>query len=304
MILHRLESHLSTLKVTSLKSIATSCGIGVAGSKLELLNRLNTHFKDLVNIGTDFGSTSTLDKDRLLPKSILSFDLGYRNFAFVQLTKEYEIKEWQVTDFGFGSDHIDYHPSIIAPNIRQFLCDNVQPLFPQVDHIIVERQRARSGSSFSIFEHTLRVNTVESFLWCMLYEFNSTLTEKNNDQQQQQPFSVPMSPLLKQNIDKLWYDDLLSEWKIHALKQKRNTNNESTLTTIHSKMKLTTHEKKLASTLLVYRWLDQLYIKCPSHLKNMFYNKDKQDDLSDCLIQGVTWYQWRNNAINHLMEYV
>ncbi|CAO3608769.1 unnamed protein product [Cunninghamella blakesleeana] len=301
MILYRLEKHLSTLKVASLKSIASSCGV------------------DLVKLGTQHGEgdITTIDKEKLIPKNILSFDVGYKNFAFVQINKDYEIKEWKVTDFELGNQ-VDYHPSILAPYIRKYLCEQIWPLFPQVGHIVVERQRARSASSFNILESTLRVNTVESFLWCILYEFQSIMMDQNNKiihhQHQHQYKYIPMQPLLKQNIDRLWYDDLLLHWKNHSkklnhLKVDKDNDNDELINMFHDKLKLTTYEKKLASTMLVQDWLDQQFVKCPSTLMDMFRNrksnnKKKQDDLSDCLIQAVTWYQWRRNSINHLMEFI
>ncbi|KAI8092930.1 ribonuclease H-like domain-containing protein [Halteromyces radiatus] len=265
-MIHRVQAHLSTLKGSELKSLALSCGVTLTGTKATLVNRLGTHFEQLLHLGKPTTTTTTtknivLDVDRLLPSSVLSFDMGYRNLAFVQVSKERHIKAWQVVDLALEN----FHPSSMAPVVRQFVYDNIRPLSP-LEHILIEQQRARSNGSHGIFEHTLRVNTVEALLWCSLQECLTTTT---------------MEPILRRPVDQLWQDGLESLW---------STNNGS-----EKKM-----NKKHASILLVQHWLDQQTVSCPDDLAHMFRLAKKKDDLSDCLMQALAWYQWRENAINYL----
>ncbi|KAI8339512.1 ribonuclease H-like domain-containing protein [Chlamydoabsidia padenii] len=180
MILQRVNAHLSTLKVVELKELARSCGVLMYGTKPILTGRLQTHFEHLYQ-----QSTTMVDMDRLLPPSVLSFDMGYRNLAFVHLTRQKHITAWHVTDLELNQ----FHPSAMVPVVNRFVQQHICPLLPT--HTVIEQQRARSSSSHGIFEHTLRVNTIEALLWCTLAQVND----------------APMEPILRQPVDKLWLLD-------------------------------------------------------------------------------------------------
>ncbi|ORZ12629.1 ribonuclease H-like domain-containing protein [Absidia repens] len=289
MILQRIHSHLSTLKAVELKTLAQSCGVALSGTKPILFERLNTHFVQLYGqaaaaeaVATSTPTSSKLNFDRLLPSSVLSFDLGYRNLAFVQLTRQKNIKTWQVVDLELKT----FHPSTMAPLVRKFVHENIQSLFPHIGHVVIEQQRARSGGSHGIFEHTLRVNTVEALLWCALDEINHN-----------SKVTVPMEPILRQPVDKYWQEDLELAWiTAHQLQQ------QTTLTEDDSTKKIT--NKKKAAVLLVNEWLEQQTpVSCPEDLVSMFLATKKKDDLSDCLLQAAAWYRWRENSIKYLVAF-
>ncbi|SAL99713.1 hypothetical protein [Absidia glauca] len=188
MILQRLTAHLQTLKAAELQQVASACGVTMYGTKSVVTERLTTHFANLYDQAARRGSSiATLDD--LLPPSVLSFDMGYRNLGFVQLSKDRHIKAWQVLDL----ELTNFHASAMVPIVRQFVHDRIRPLMVPHLHIVIEQQRARSASSHGIFEHTLRVNTVEALLWSTLSEIEP---------------HCPMEPILRQPVDKLWQDDL------------------------------------------------------------------------------------------------
>ncbi len=148
-----LSASLSAHKVAQLKEIATQTGIASSGTKPNLVERLVQHF--------DMSQNS-----EKLSSSVLSFDLGYRNLAYCHLSQNAEILDWARVDLDLPS----FHPSVIAPVVRQFIKDKVQQNLKEADMVVVEQQRARSGGSFSVLESTLRVNCVEAVLWGGLYE--------------------------------------------------------------------------------------------------------------------------------------
>lgn len=189
MNLQRLTAHLQTLKAAELKQVASACGVTMYGTKSVLTERLTTHFAHLCDQVTGPRSSTVATLDDLLPSSVLSFDMGYRNLGFVQLTKDRHITAWQVLDL----ELTHFHASAMVPVVRQFVHDRIRPLMVPHQHIVIEQQRARSGGSHGIFEHTLRVNTVEALLWSTLSEIDP---------------HCPMEPILRQPVDKLWQNDL------------------------------------------------------------------------------------------------
>lgn len=244
-----LTASLQANKVANLKTIATECGVVTGGTKPELINRLTTHFA---------APTQS--------SSILSFDLGYRNLAYCHLSEDKTVLDWARVDLDLPS----FHPSVVAPIVRQFIEDRVLQNLKVSDRVLVEQQRARSNGSFSVLESTLRVNCVEAILWCGLYEGIDKVKR-----------TVDLTPVLRQNIDRAWKDELQVIIDEHPQK--------------FSKIKSNYYQKKQAGSLLVQKWLDtDTMITCSDHFKEMYAIEKKKDDLSDCLVQALTWYKWES----------
>lgn len=249
--------------VAKLRDIAVQNGVLTAGKKQELADRLANHF-----IVTHKQKPST---------NVLSFDLGYRNLAYCRLDKDAKILDWARIDLELPS----FHPSVVAPIVRDFLADRVTPNLPGTDTVLVEQQRARSNGSHTVLEHTLRVNCVESILWCGLYEAR----DKHKH--------IMMTPVPRQTVDRVWQPELDQV----ALENPQQ----------FARLKKGTYHKKRATTLLVQKWIEtNSVIDCSQEFKDMFHEEKKKDDLSDCLLQALTWFQWEKHTrdfINqHLLE--
>ncbi|KAI9472365.1 MAG: ribonuclease H-like domain-containing protein [Benjaminiella poitrasii] len=243
---NRFVPHLQSQKASELKMIAINCGVACSGTKSELIDRLSLHFSNASN--------------EPLSRSILSFDVGYRNLAYCILDSDAKIVDWARVDLELPG----FHPSVVAPIIRQFvrsLDDRVRG----VDRVLVERQRARTGGGHAVLEVTLRVNCVEALLWCSLME----VTELR---------PVPMTPIPRQIVDRVWQSQLVTV-----------IGHNPALQSLRSK----TTQKKRATASLVQHWLEtNTVVDCSQELKDMFYKEKKQDDLGDCLLQALTWYEW------------
>ncbi|KAI8376535.1 ribonuclease H-like domain-containing protein [Radiomyces spectabilis] len=257
-VAHRLAS----CKAYELREIALKSGVKTIGTKAALESRLLSHYQGVIDESTRQGRFSFEDG---LPSSVLSVDLGYRNLAFVQLTKNNTVKAWSRVDLELPS----FHPSVAAPLVREFVKSRLMPLMPSTGAIAVEQQRARSNGSFGVFEVTLRVNCVEAMLWCALHE----VTEGR---------SMPKEAIPRQIVDGYWKDTLLQ------------------FASDPSTAKLTGKDKKQAGTRLVEHWLENNHtIHCSDTLKAQFAQESKKDDLSDCLLQALTWYQWRRFILEY-----
>ncbi|KAG0003901.1 hypothetical protein BGZ65_001248, partial [Modicella reniformis] len=75
--------------------------------------------------------------------------------------------------------------------------------------------------------------------------------------------------------------------------------------------------KKKRSKTIVTHWLQQLddttkdlnnehpekfRVRCSTEMKQWFFRVRKQDDLSDCLLQAVAWFEWRRRAVQEAVE--
>ncbi|KAI8991105.1 ribonuclease H-like domain-containing protein [Mycotypha africana] len=263
-IVKRGFSSLSTKKVAELKSIAVQCGVKTTGKKIDLVDRLVSHFGG-------FTTASTTSQ-------VLSFDLGYRNLAYCVLDKDSNIKDWARVDLDLDS----FHPSVVAPVVRQFVTDRVQCHLGQVDRVLIEQQRARSGGGHAVLEATLRVNCVEAVLWTGLYEAVDRLPKKRY---------IEMTPLLRQSIDNVWMEDLETVIKQNSERFKG--------------VKKGYYLKKQASTMLVQHWLQTNSVfHCDDNFKAMFLKEKKRDDLSDCLMQALAWFKWEKYTKNFIDKYI
>ncbi|KAG0184164.1 hypothetical protein DFQ28_011667 [Apophysomyces sp. BC1034] len=143
-----------------LTQIATDCGISGTGRKLEIAERLESHFKSFSEV----------------PESIISLDLGYKNLAFCHVDKNRRILFWERIDL----DLPEFHPSVSAPYVRYFVKKRLEPLMKYpVGAVVVEKQRHRSGGRSNVFETTVRVNTVEAMLWSELYALKQKFKRLN-----------------------------------------------------------------------------------------------------------------------------
>ncbi|KAI7897110.1 uncharacterized protein EV154DRAFT_557900 [Mucor mucedo] len=212
-MLKRFSEVLTAHKVVQLRQLAIQSGILSSGNKSQLVQRLAHHFES---------------EPEDTCASVLSFDLGYRNFAFCHINKDAEIVDWALVDFDLPS----FHPSVTAPVIRQFIKDRIQDHLKVADKVLIEQQRARSNGSISILEPILRVNSIEAILWGGLYE----ATERINRPQ------LTMKPVLGQAVNSLWQPEL----------DQVIANNPERF----NKIKEGYYHKKQVSTLLVQYWLD------------------------------------------------
>ncbi|KAK0740728.1 mitochondrial resolvase Ydc2 [Schizothecium vesticola] len=158
-----LSKPLAHLTSKYLQSASLQCGLPLTGSKPTLMSNLRA---------------AAAAPTTLTPTSrILSIDLGLRNLAFALLTPTHTPKKqhnltlraWTRLDLlppDLNKPTHDFSPPSIAHLAVSLLHTHLLPLSPT--HILIERQRFRSGGAAPVLEWTLRVNALETALYAAL----------------------------------------------------------------------------------------------------------------------------------------
>ncbi|OTB04205.1 hypothetical protein M426DRAFT_11827 [Hypoxylon sp. CI-4A] len=180
------EAILRKFKVAQLTQLAFLCGEKTSGSKQDIVERLIA----IKNHGL-LGGSSTPKNQHL----ILSIDMGIRNLGYSLLAPaqppmsptlptlstlgaddlrqpmRVHLHAWQRRELLDPLlDNLDdperYSPASLAIAADRLVRQDLLPLKPT--HILIERQRWRSGGAAAVQEWTLRVNTLEAMLHASL----------------------------------------------------------------------------------------------------------------------------------------
>jgi cruciform cutting endonuclease 1 len=164
------------LRAPELKQLALKCGLFQHGTKAEVIRRLYEAIQTRTQLNPAV--------------RVLSIDMGVQNLAFSLLTPAREkrgrtkakesgpkpqladVHVWKrqqlttrlpILGKGLaknGEDTRDWGPAAMSAMCCDLVANEFLPLRPT--HVLIERQRFRSGGSAAIFEWTLRVNTLEA----------------------------------------------------------------------------------------------------------------------------------------------
>ncbi|KAI8955807.1 mitochondrial resolvase Ydc2 [Xylaria longipes] len=214
-----------------------------------------------------------------------------------------------------------FSPEVLSKIANVFLQERVLQSNPLPTHILIERQRWRSGGAPAIQEWTVRVNTLEA----MLYASLQTLREVG-------VWNGTVVPIRPERVGQLFLD-AENIGTGGAAKDEEPEEDEVDASTTKSRRKRTggrktsTETKKLKIELLK-RWLGQgdLIVrpsdirmgsmldayreasKAAKHSRSKRVTKEdvtgkphiklegKLDDLTDSLMQGMAWLRWRENT--------
>jgi hypothetical protein len=255
------HSRLLLQKASELKIEAISTGVQTSGTKAEVVNRIISQYSAIIS------PNATATSLKIVPETVISIDVGYRNLAFAHVTKDNEVLRWQRVDL----DIDNHHPSHSAVSVTRFVRQQLLTKMGKECAIVIERQRFRSMGGHSVLEHTLRVNMVEAMLW-------SALQCMTGDEMAKEAVNAIA-------VEKYW--SLVEP-------------DFSTFSSAESKAP--SRSKKKRSQDLVAHWLETHVLDCSSNLRSMFSAEKKKDDLSDSLIQGVAWLNWRKHMEKCILD--
>ena len=173
-----------------------------------------------------------------------------------------------------------FSPAVYADRAYSFVTDMLQRHKPT--HVLIERQRFRSGGGPAVQEWSLRVGMFEF----MLYATLKTLSAQNYHD----AAVVPMQPRM---VNKFWLsqDDLTEQSPTSAAMKKYKIDEVSHLlggtSTTPQKVAFSKQAKDMKDDFLEKFNRTKGKSK-PSALP-------KLDDVSDCLLQGLAWLAWQDN---------
>ncbi|KAK6955766.1 hypothetical protein Daesc_003410 [Daldinia eschscholtzii] len=326
----KLEAILPKFKNLHLKQLASLCGEKSSGKKTDLVERL-------VSLSQAKRPSA---KDSQI---VLSIDLGIRNLGFslikpalplrpqsanaltvedLRRPPQVKLYRWQRQELLEPSpDGIEdpdrYSPASLAIATDRLVRHDLLPLKPT--HVLIERQRWRSGGAAAVQEWTLRVNTLEA----MLHASFRTLKELGH-------WDGEMVSMAPNRVTRFWPPPPMLTGKAPK-KRKSQTAKAVGKGTTRKGAKAQQNSKKhkigvLASWLTgkqgcniilpVNRTMDNAVEWFRSKLSRTRKKSSvvvdsirdagpqKIDDLTDCLLQGVTWLKWEENKATLLQEEV
>ncbi|KAK3941761.1 mitochondrial resolvase Ydc2 [Diplogelasinospora grovesii] len=315
--------------LTQLRDLAVKCGLNKTGTRVLLSQGLQdavTHCKPLPSTAR-----------------ILSIDMGIRNLAFSLLTPEAPsrtspshtitpqvpvVHAWKrlslsstssptsnsLSDSGLGGVE-DFTPSSMCRMAVALVQNHMLPLEPT--HILIERQRFRSGGNPAVFEWTVRVNTLEA----MLYAIFGTLRSLGK-------LNANIIPIPPKRVGSFLLSDedpgdSISVSVVKPDPRKAKTRQKTAATVIKKAkinllgtwlqdgnvVKLGNAEVKGTAEAFLTKWnrtthRGLLQDKTTKRKKKSDEGSEdepgetlvKLDDLSDCLLQGLAWLRWQQNV--------
>ncbi|KAF9884186.1 hypothetical protein FE257_002244 [Aspergillus nanangensis] len=196
----------------------------------------------------------------------------------------------------------------LAYDLLTSLLDTYRPT-----HVLIERQRFRSGGGSAVQEWTLRVGVFEGMLYAVLYALQQERVRRgaglhSSSSLSPSPIVVGIEP---QRVARYWGDGLSLS---HSPSQSEDGEKRG------KKKATSSREGKRIKIDLVGRWLDsaagvpskvlvgedpdlhgwvdgylQRWKGAGKRTKRTTAGPEigKLDDLADCLLQGVTWLEWQ-----------
>lgn len=300
---------ISKLKVAELQRLATLTGAPMTGTKAELADSLANITKAAWRPSSSVGSRQSAEF------KVMSIDMGIRNLAFafyksslIQTDKGAielcppQISQWQRIDLtangldalkvpGAESESIlstdgtngasietsqSFEPSEMAEQAYKFVkyCLDQHPT-----HVLIERQRFRSGGHSAVQEWTLRVGMFEA----MLHATFRALRFQGCDQ-------VSVESVLPMRVNKYWFKDLDVPATGKLAKQAKIDLVRGMLERQGQKDAEFAVGANLAETVKDFAVKESKRSKTVKQA-----GKPKLDDMSDSLLQGLAWIQWQHN---------
>ncbi|KAI1400396.1 Ydc2-catalyt-domain-containing protein [Hypoxylon fuscum] len=321
----KLATILPKFKSTQLKQLAFLCGVKGSGRKAELVERLRAI--------ADARLAGRLAKKG---KLILSIDLGIRNLGYSLLAPaaplaspehlsiadlrrppRIHLHAWQRREvLELESETIPLDPERFSPASLAVAADrlvrrDLLPLKPT--HVLIERQRWRSGGAAAVQEWTLRVNTLEAMLHASL----RTLRELGH-------WKGEIVSVAPDRVTRFWPSPSEEE---NFPKVKRSRSTKGVVGKVRKEAKSQQSSKKHKIGVLT-SWLakdDSIILPANSDAEEAVKRfrtmltgarrskvteeslvreagSRKLDDLTDCLLQGVAWLKWEENQTLLLRE--
>jgi cruciform cutting endonuclease 1 len=307
-----LEEHLAQLKALKsdqLAQLAISCGTPCSGTKDVLSKGLLQGLAGLEGRQDASGSGQGL--------SLVSIDMGIRNLAYCHIKtstgsgrsglRDVELTTWRRVDVSSGAVHVvesvdrspvgqqivqkeqdmpikeSFEPGIYAErayNLISRVLDEHKPT-----HVLLERQRFRSGGGPAVQEWTLRVGMFEFMLYATLH----TLKTKGFHDSVVVPVLPPM-------VNRFWLAESAKQGIELESKPTSAAMKKFKIDHVSSVIEV---RESIGRRIKFSRQADELGTEFLARLTGVSKKRassiTKLDDLSDCLLQGLAWVAWQEH---------
>ncbi|KAF9930577.1 hypothetical protein BGZ67_005730 [Mortierella alpina] len=367
----QLDQSLNKLAIKDLSILLEATGQPLTGTKPILINRLSTYLASIIRKIEDVSkpsltATTSCDlsiqriKDKILPQSIVSIDIGVRNLAWVELSREGEILRWSIEDMlvpakfpgpttSLTTQHDLPTPSASEPSLESPLPkrtsksrkrDPAPPYDPRtvairldevmrtimssgsVQGVIIERQRFRTGGMHAVLDVTFKCGVIEGMIhtWLAFWQHDWNLKNQARSKQDRQEASMTKGREAV-FIESVPPRAVATWWGIGASSRRSPADVEPILEGEKGnpspgkrlpEEKKEYSAKKGQSRAIVDAWINNdtaardlptcLKVKCNNALREWYSQEKKRDDLSDCLLQAVAWFEWKGRAIEEALE--
>ncbi|CAG8450977.1 5835_t:CDS:2 [Cetraspora pellucida] len=263
---------------TELEKLCRRCGLSFTSlNKSEIAKLLSQHLVTIYQSNAQLESNhksinhERFDKSTIetfLPKSIISIDIGVKNFAYAHLTSSYQIIEWKKLSLDLDSFGPKNFFEKLQPMVHKIFLSK-----EDVDAFIIERQLFHRRISMNV----QNVITIELMLFALLSD------RVKNPLQVQSIYPLSVSNYLNRMLKtEEQNSDYMEKW---FQKQGRKTEIRKYL------------GKKALSTMLAQNWINDHLHLCSGELAKYFLESKKKDDLADCLLQGLVYLGSRRVSI-------
>ncbi|KAI1343905.1 mitochondrial resolvase Ydc2 [Xylariaceae sp. FL0016] len=310
-----LPLQVKNLRADQLRRLAFLCGVSTAGTKDILAARLH-------HIVRDARPEAKKEAKKSRETCLLSIDLGIKNLAYARLTAPapdgsqapsswtsplpVHVHAWERRDLTtaqtsptmpvgvLAEEPADlFTPGALATAANRFVFAAVVGGRPRPTHVVLERQRFRTGGAAAVQEWTLRVNMLEAMLHASLRTLRLA-----------EVWDGEVMSVNPGNVNALWLDG--DRW-VPGVKAVGGEVDE--VAGEGKKGKETSQNIKRKKIDLLRGWLNssdmetviptgedtKLKLHDMSRSKGRMLNKEKLDDITDSLLQGMAWFRWEQN---------
>ena len=304
---------LEQLTLDKLHRLATSIGAPCSGTKSARIDGIRGAVS---GIGRDVQDRNSL--------SLLSIDMGIKNLAFSHITASVRrvsggpgylyydkptIQAWRriaVSESLFPTDGIvpvvggNSKPDPVAVERAEAMKESFEPIdlarhaytlvnymlqAYQPNHILIERQRFRSGGQAAVQEWSLRVGVLEG----MLYSVFRTLVQERNLQLTVEPMQPP-------RVNRYWLEGRQNGLPSTGKRLTGRDMKRAKIDLVGMMIEARKTDLRIGHGLLPFA--ADFVSSCKKVCRSkgaVDKSMSKLDDLADSLLQGLAWVHWQNN---------
>ena len=308
---------LTKLNLRQLHRLAAYIGAPCSGTKPARIGGIAHAIDDALQLGARQTRSWVGDEVKKKPLSIISIDMGVRNLAYCHLrtslpnidmaSEPVIIDDWTRLSieqpFSSATDEMQrvshrsstsalpsnapekesYDPSLYARRAYSFVERIIGSHHPT--HILIERQRFRSGGSAAVQEWTIRVGVFEAMLYAALHTLKA---EKHYD--------YHVIPMLPKQVNRYWLEPDWDERDEHSASRK--TASAVKLEKIECVRRLLNNEDTACLDFSAQATATKMaFLSLRGRQRSRAGAKPKLDDLSDSFLQGLGWFHWQKTRL-------